>query len=91
MVKWHNPFRLSVAILPVAMLLMAVCGDVFFKEERLCKVKGYSYWYRGETRIEENIPETVEFSLVVLRFDKHLKINANGLFPEHNNALRKRS
>jgi len=85
MAKMFGLLRLPIAILPIAMLLMAACGDSFFKEERICKVKGYSYRYRGETRIEENLPETVEFTLVTSRFGKHFKIDANGLFPEHDN------
>ena len=85
MAKRLNLFRSLIVTLPVAMLLMSACGDAFFKEERICKVKGYSYRYRGETLVEENLPETVEFSLVTSRYGKHFKLDANGLFPEHNN------
>ena len=74
----------SIAVLYVTMFLLASCGGAFFSEEHTCTVQGYSYRYRDGVRVEENIPQTVEFSLVTYRYQKHFKINANGLFPEHN-------
>ena len=82
----HAPNRSKwpIAILLAALLPLAACGDNFFREEHICKVKGYSYRYRDGVRIEESIPETVEFSLATFKYRKHFRINANGLFPEHN-------
>ena len=68
-----------------AVSLPAAYGDAFFGEEHICKIKGYSYRYRDGAKVEENIHETVEFSLVTSRYQKRFRINANGFFPEHKN------
>ena len=80
----RNRAQWFITILCIAALSLAACGDTFFREEHTCKVKGYSYRYRDGVRIEENIPETVEFSLTTFKYQKHFRISANGLFPEHN-------
>ena len=78
MIQWV-PFVL------LAALFLTACGEAFFGEQYVCSVQGHSYRYRDGIRIAENIPKIVEFSLVTFRYRKHFKINANGLFPEHNN------
>jgi hypothetical protein len=85
MITFYNRSICSIVALCVAIFLFAACGDVFFGEEHLCNAKGYSYRYKDGIRAEENIPETVDFSIVTFRYRKHFKFNANGLFPEHNN------
>jgi len=72
-----------IILLFAAVSLLAACGEAFFGEKHICKVKGYSYRYRGGVQIEENIPETVEFSLVTFQNRNYFRFNANGLFPEH--------
>jgi len=66
-----------------AVLSLSACKDVLFGNEQICKVEGYSYRYRDGVRVEENLPETIEFSLTTFKYRKHFRINANGLFPEH--------
>ena len=79
----RNRAQWFIAFLCIGALSLAACGGGFFKEEHICKVKGYSYRYRDGVRIEENIPETVEFSLTTFKYQKHFRISANGLFREH--------
>ena len=71
------------AVLLFALFSLSACKDVFFGNEQTCNVKGYSYRYRDGVRVEENLPETVEFTLTTFKHRKHFRINANGLFPEH--------
>ena len=74
-----------IVTLCVALFFLTACNGASVGQEHTCKVKGYSYRYRGGIQIEENIPETVEFSLVTFQNRNNFKIITNGFFPEHNN------
>jgi hypothetical protein len=72
-------------LLLIPLFLLTACNDTLVKDKYTCRVTGYSYRYKNGVRIQEDIPQSIEFSLVAFPRQNYYEINAGRFFFEHKN------
>jgi hypothetical protein len=69
----------------IPLFSLTACNDTLVKDKYTCKVSGYSYRYKNGVRVEEDIPQSIEFSLAAFPRENYYEIDAGKLFLEHKN------